>query len=162
MYWLDFVSPYLVKVFECSILKWQSRSTYLLEKAGRGGCIVCQNWSPNWDKTTLVEVRHQYEIVEIFVDYSDDTGAWVTPLTKLDGYIPDECTHEHYQVDPKKKDATVLPLGRCRHVYLKMNVPICLRVAAGVLTLVQLQKSFFKEKQSFTIMQTLVKQTRQS
>ncbi|KAK6142359.1 hypothetical protein DH2020_022707 [Rehmannia glutinosa] len=54
-----------------------------------GGCVriyprsgdiwaVYRNWSPDWDRTTPDEVRHQYEMVE--------EGVWVTPLIKLDGY----------------------------------------------------------------------------
>ncbi|KAK2985688.1 hypothetical protein RJ640_011916 [Escallonia rubra] len=67
------------------------------EKAGRGGCIriyprsgdiwaVYQNWSPDWNRTTPDEVRHQYEMVEVLDDYSEELGVCVTPLVKLDGF----------------------------------------------------------------------------
>ena len=67
------------------------------EKAGRGGCIriyprsgdiwaVYRNWSPDWNKTTPPEVRHQYEMVEVLDDYSEDLGVCVTPLIKLGGF----------------------------------------------------------------------------
>ncbi|KAL8506927.1 hypothetical protein ACS0TY_017715 [Phlomoides rotata] len=67
------------------------------EKAGRGGCVriyprggdiwaVYRNWSPDWNRTTPDEVRHQYEMVEVLDDYSEERGVWITPLVKLDGY----------------------------------------------------------------------------
>ncbi|XP_073282522.1 uncharacterized protein [Primulina huaijiensis] len=67
------------------------------EKAGRGGCVriyprggdiwaVYRNWSPDWNRTTPHNVRHQYEMVEVIEDYSEDHGVWVTPLVKLDGF----------------------------------------------------------------------------
>ncbi|KAL8506930.1 hypothetical protein ACS0TY_017716 [Phlomoides rotata] len=67
------------------------------EKAGRGGCVriyprcgdiwaVYRNWSPEWNRTTPDEVRHQYEMVEVLADYSEEKGVWVTRLVKLNGY----------------------------------------------------------------------------
>uniref|UniRef100_A0A5B6YM94 J domain-containing protein n=1 Tax=Davidia involucrata TaxID=16924 RepID=A0A5B6YM94_DAVIN len=67
------------------------------EKAGRGGCVriypksgdvwaVYRNWSPNWNRTTPDELRHQYEMVEVLDDYSEELGVCVTPLVKLDGF----------------------------------------------------------------------------
>ncbi|GMG98755.1 hypothetical protein Nepgr_000595 [Nepenthes gracilis] len=67
------------------------------EKAGRGGCVriypksgdiwaVYRNWSPDWKRTTPNEVRHQYEMVEVLADYSEELGVRVITLTKLDGF----------------------------------------------------------------------------
>ncbi|CAL5406184.1 unnamed protein product [Camellia sinensis] len=67
------------------------------EKAGRGGCVriypksgdiwaVYRNWSPDWDRTTPDKVRHQYDMVEVLDDYSEELGVCVTPLIKLDGF----------------------------------------------------------------------------
>ncbi|KAK7277025.1 hypothetical protein RIF29_18174 [Crotalaria pallida] len=67
------------------------------EKAGRGGCIriyprsgdiwaVYRNWSQDWDRSTPVEVRHQYEMVEVLDDYSEELGVCVSPLIKLAGF----------------------------------------------------------------------------
>ncbi|CAN4096770.1 unnamed protein product [Withania somnifera] len=67
------------------------------EKAGRGGCVqiypksgdiwaIYQNWSPDWNRKTPDEVRHQYEMVEVLGDYSEDFGVCVVPLVKLDGF----------------------------------------------------------------------------
>lgn len=67
------------------------------EKAGRGGCVriyprsgdiwaVYRNWSPKWNRSTPDEVRHQYEMVEIIDDYSEELGVSVTPLVKLAGF----------------------------------------------------------------------------
>ncbi|XP_074272586.1 uncharacterized protein LOC141596353 [Silene latifolia] len=67
------------------------------EKAGRGGCVrifprsgdiwaVYRNWSPDWNRSTPYDVRHQYEMVEILNDYSEDYGVSVTPLVKVEGY----------------------------------------------------------------------------
>ncbi|CAN4110178.1 unnamed protein product [Withania somnifera] len=63
----------------------------------KGGCVkiypksgdiwaVYRNWSPDWNRTTPAEVRHQYEMVEVLDDYSEDLGVSVTPLIKLDGF----------------------------------------------------------------------------
>ncbi|XP_061361137.1 uncharacterized protein LOC133305043 [Gastrolobium bilobum] len=67
------------------------------EKAGRGGCVriyprsgdiwaVYRNWSPEWNRSTPDEVRHQYEMVEVLDDYSEELGVCVTPLIKLAGF----------------------------------------------------------------------------
>ncbi|KAL1347508.1 hypothetical protein HN51_023577 [Arachis hypogaea] len=67
------------------------------EKAGRGGCVrlyprsgdvwaVYRNWSPEWNRSTPDEVRHQYEMVEVLDDYSEELGVCVSPLIKLTGY----------------------------------------------------------------------------
>ncbi|XVF21138.1 hypothetical protein REPUB_Repub12eG0064600 [Reevesia pubescens] len=67
------------------------------EKAGRGGCIrifpksgdiwaVYRNWSPDWDRSTHDDVRHQYEMVVVLDDYSEKLGVFVTPLVKLAGF----------------------------------------------------------------------------
>ncbi|KAL6982456.1 hypothetical protein U1Q18_044316 [Sarracenia purpurea var. burkii] len=67
------------------------------EKPGRGGCVriypksgdiwaVYRNWSPDWNRTTPDNVRHQYEMVEVLDDYSEELGVCVTPLVKLDGF----------------------------------------------------------------------------
>ena len=67
------------------------------QKAGRGGCVriypksgniwaVYRNWSKNWDRSTPDEVRHQYEMVEVLDDYSEELGVCIVPLVKLDGF----------------------------------------------------------------------------
>ncbi|KAJ1410869.1 hypothetical protein SESBI_21678 [Sesbania bispinosa] len=67
------------------------------EKAGRGGCVriyprsgdiwaVYRNWSPEWNRSTPDKVRHQYEMVEVLDDYSEELGVCVTPLIKLAGF----------------------------------------------------------------------------
>ncbi|XP_044501348.1 uncharacterized protein LOC123222569 [Mangifera indica] len=67
------------------------------EKAGRGGCIrifpkcgeiwaVYRNWSRDWDRSTPDNVRHQYEMVEVLDDYSEELGVCVAPLIKLTGF----------------------------------------------------------------------------
>ncbi|XP_048232931.1 uncharacterized protein LOC8264015 [Ricinus communis] len=67
------------------------------EKAGRGGCVriypksgdiwaVYRNWSPQWNRSTPDDVRHQYEMVEVLDDYSEELGVCVTPLIKLAGF----------------------------------------------------------------------------
>ncbi|KAJ6956130.1 hypothetical protein NC652_007282 [Populus alba x Populus x berolinensis] len=67
------------------------------EKPGRGGCVriypksgdvwaVYQNWSPDWNRSTPDDVRHQYEMVEVLENYSEELGVCVTPLIKLTGF----------------------------------------------------------------------------
>ncbi|XP_004502154.1 uncharacterized protein [Cicer arietinum] len=66
-------------------------------KAGRGGCVriypkcgeiwaVYRNWSTNWNRSTPDEVRHQYDMVEVLDDYSEELGICASPLIKLDGF----------------------------------------------------------------------------
>ena len=45
-----------------------------------------RNWSPDWNRSTPDHVRHQYEMVQVLEDYSEDLGVWVTPLVKLVGF----------------------------------------------------------------------------
>ncbi|KAK6286852.1 hypothetical protein POUND7_013031 [Theobroma cacao] len=67
------------------------------QKAGRGGCVrifpksgdiwaVYRNWSPDWNRSTPDDVRHQYEMVEVLDDYSEELGVCVAPLIKLAGF----------------------------------------------------------------------------
>ncbi|XP_073148493.1 uncharacterized protein [Henckelia pumila] len=87
------------RVFYSEMVEQVNIFSHLLrrEKAGRGGCVrvyprggdiwaVYRNWSPDWNRTTPHNVRHQYEMVEVMEDYSEDHGVWVTPLVKLDGF----------------------------------------------------------------------------
>lgn len=87
------------RVFHSEMVEQVNIFSHLLskEKAGRGGCVriyprcgdiwaVYRNWSPDWNRTTPDEVRHQYEMVEVLGDYSEENGVWVTPLVKLDAY----------------------------------------------------------------------------
>ncbi|KAL3510086.1 hypothetical protein ACH5RR_029487 [Cinchona calisaya] len=87
------------RAYNAEIIEQVNIFSHLLskEKAGRGGCIriyprsgdvwaVYRNWSPDWNRTTPAEVRHQYEMVEVLDDYSEDLGVCVTPLVKLDGF----------------------------------------------------------------------------
>ncbi|KAL7128564.1 hypothetical protein ABFS83_13G004200 [Erythranthe nasuta] len=87
------------RVFHSETIDQVNIFSHLLsrEKTGRGGCVriyprsgdiwaVYRNWSSDWNRATPDEVRHQYEMVEILEDYSEENGVWVTPLIKLDGY----------------------------------------------------------------------------
>ncbi|ESQ36944.1 hypothetical protein EUTSA_v10002426mg [Eutrema salsugineum] len=67
------------------------------KKTGRGGCVrifpktgeiwaVYKNWSLNWNESTPDEVRHQYEMVEILDEYTEQCGVCIVPLVKLEGY----------------------------------------------------------------------------
>ncbi|XP_031267954.1 uncharacterized protein LOC116126389 [Pistacia vera] len=67
------------------------------QKAGRGGCVrifpksgeiwaVYRNWSRDWDRSTPDNVRHQYEMVEVLDDYSEELGVCIAPLIKLTGF----------------------------------------------------------------------------
>ncbi|KAL3646140.1 hypothetical protein CASFOL_011320 [Castilleja foliolosa] len=87
------------RVFHSETVEQVNIFSHLLsrEKAGRGGCVriyprkgdiwaVYRNWSPEWDRTTPDDVRHQYEIVEVLDDYAEENGMWVNPVIKLDGF----------------------------------------------------------------------------
>ncbi|KAK6155320.1 hypothetical protein DH2020_009568 [Rehmannia glutinosa] len=87
------------RVFHSETVEQVNIFSHLLsrEKAGRGGCVriyprkgdvwaVYRNWSPDWNRTTPDELRHQYEMVEVLDDYSEENGVWVTPVIKLDGF----------------------------------------------------------------------------
>ncbi|KAL1561011.1 hypothetical protein AAHA92_03764 [Salvia divinorum] len=87
------------RVFHSETVEQVNIFSHLLvkEKAGRGGCVriyprcgdiwaVYRNWSPDWNRTTSDEERHQYEMVEVLGDCSEEEGVWVTPLVKLDAY----------------------------------------------------------------------------
>ncbi|XP_068669554.1 uncharacterized protein [Aristolochia californica] len=47
---------------------------------------VYRNWSSDWDDTTPNEVRHQYEMVEVLNDYTEERGSCVSPLVKSAGF----------------------------------------------------------------------------
>ncbi|KAI7744206.1 hypothetical protein M8C21_005484, partial [Ambrosia artemisiifolia] len=87
------------RVFHSDVVDQVNIFSHLLgrEKAGRGGCVriypktgdiwaVYRNWSENWNRKTPKEVVHQYEMVEILADYTDEHGVRVAPLVKLEGY----------------------------------------------------------------------------
>ncbi|KAG6422636.1 hypothetical protein SASPL_113013 [Salvia splendens] len=87
------------RVFHSETVEQVNIFSHLLvkEKAGRGGCVriysrcgdiwaVYRNWSPDWNRTTPDEERHQYEMVEVLGDYCEEEGVWVTLLVKLDAY----------------------------------------------------------------------------
>ncbi|XP_047323698.1 uncharacterized protein LOC124927309 [Impatiens glandulifera] len=68
-----------------------------LEKIKRGGCLriyprggdiwaIYKNWSSEWNRETPFEVRHQYEMVEVMMDYDEEDGVCMSPLVKVDGY----------------------------------------------------------------------------
>uniref|UniRef100_A0A1J3IKD0 DnaJ-like protein subfamily C member 14 n=2 Tax=Noccaea caerulescens TaxID=107243 RepID=A0A1J3IKD0_NOCCA len=67
------------------------------KKTGRGGCVrifpktgeiwaVYKNWSLSWNESTPDQVRHQYEMVEVLDEYTEQYGVCVVPLVKLRGY----------------------------------------------------------------------------
>ncbi|XP_010450419.1 PREDICTED: uncharacterized protein LOC104732554 [Camelina sativa] len=75
------------------------------KKTGRGGCVrifpktgdiwaVYKNWSPNWNNSTPDEVRHQYEMVEILDEYSEQFGVCIAPLVKVEGYKTVYCRRD--------------------------------------------------------------------
>lgn len=87
------------RVFHSEVVEQVNIFSHLLsrEKAGRGGCVriyprsgdiwaVYRNWSQDWNRTTPDEVRHQYEMVEVLDDYSEELGVCVVPLIKLNGF----------------------------------------------------------------------------
>ncbi|XP_077222027.1 uncharacterized protein LOC143855859 [Tasmannia lanceolata] len=47
---------------------------------------VYKNWSSDWDETTPDEVRHEYDMVEVLENYTEELGACVAPLVKSVGF----------------------------------------------------------------------------
>ncbi|KAL4588924.1 hypothetical protein LXL04_001824 [Taraxacum kok-saghyz] len=87
------------RVFQSEVVDQVNIFSHLLgrEKAGRGGCVkvypksgdiwaVYRNWSEKWNRKTPKEVVHQYEMVVVLGDCSDDRGVCVAALVKLEGY----------------------------------------------------------------------------
>ncbi|KAK1414407.1 hypothetical protein QVD17_30151 [Tagetes erecta] len=104
------------RVFHSDVVDRVNIFSHLLgrEKAGRGGCVriypkagdiwaVYRNWSETWNRKTPKEVVHQYKMVEIVGDYSDEHGVCVAPLVKLDGY------KTVYQRDPDEHAVCWIP-----------------------------------------------------
>jgi len=98
------------------------------EKAGRGGCVriyprsgdiwaVYRNWSPKWNRSTPDEVRHQYEMVEVIDDYSEELGVSVAPLVKMAGF------KTVYQRNTDKKAIQWIP--RREMLRFSHQVPSC-------------------------------------
>ncbi|XP_015571313.2 uncharacterized protein LOC8274377 isoform X1 [Ricinus communis] len=56
------------------------------------------NWSPDWNQHTPDEVVHQYDMVEVLDDYSEEQGVSVAPLIKVAGFK----TVFHRHMDPNK------------------------------------------------------------
>lgn len=88
-----------LRVFHSETIEQVNIFSHLLsrERAGRGGCVriyprrgdiwaMYQNWSPEWNRLTPTEVRHQYYMVQVLDDYSEENGVHVAPLVKLEGY----------------------------------------------------------------------------
>ncbi|XP_073313782.1 uncharacterized protein [Primulina huaijiensis] len=118
------------RVFNSEMVDQVNIFSHLLRKrkAGRGGCVriyprrgdiwaVYRNWSPFWDRTTPNEVRHQYEMVEVFDDYSEELGVWVAPLIKLDRF------NTVYQRNPDNDSIQYIP--RREMLRFSHQVPSC-------------------------------------
>ncbi|OIW15255.1 hypothetical protein TanjilG_16505 [Lupinus angustifolius] len=45
-----------------------------------------RNWSPDWNERTPDEVIHEYDMVEVLDDFSEEQGITVTPLVKVAGF----------------------------------------------------------------------------
>lgn len=45
-----------------------------------------RNWSADWDENTPDEVIHQYDMIEVLDDYSEEQGVSVIPLVKVAGF----------------------------------------------------------------------------
>lgn len=118
------------RVFNSEMVDQVNIFSHLLrkEKAGRGGCVriyprrgdiwaVYRNWSPDWDRATPNEVRHQYEMVEVLDDYSEELGIWVAPLNKLDLF------KTVYQRNPDNDSIRYIP--RREMLRFSHQVPSC-------------------------------------
>ncbi|XP_073292933.1 uncharacterized protein [Primulina huaijiensis] len=65
-------------------------------KGLRGGILILprkgevwalyKNWSSDWNEQTPDEVIHQYDMVTVLDDYSEDMGVTVAPLVKVVGF----------------------------------------------------------------------------
>ena len=57
-----------------------------------------RNWSLDWDEFTEDDVIHQYDMVEVLEDYSEEHGVMVAPLIKVAGFKTVFCQN----ADPRK------------------------------------------------------------
>lgn len=125
------------RVFHSEIVEHVNIFSHLLgkEKAGRGGCVriyprsgdiwaVYRNWSQDWNRTTPDEVRHQYEMVEVLDDYSEELGVCVAPLIKLNGF------KTVYQRNSSKDAIRWIP--RREMLRFSHQVPSCLLKGEGL------------------------------
>ncbi|PWA89083.1 dnaJ domain-containing protein [Artemisia annua] len=125
------------RVFHSDVVDQVNIFSHLLgrEKAGRGGCVriypksgdiwaVYRNWSENWNRKTPKEVVHQYEMVEIVGDYSEERGVRVANLVKVKGYTT------VYQRDPDEHAVRWFP--RREMLRFSHQVPSCLLKGEGL------------------------------
>ncbi|KAI3716150.1 hypothetical protein L6452_23276 [Arctium lappa] len=126
------------RVFHSDVVDQVNIFSHLLrrEKAGRGGCVriypktgdiwaVYRNWSEKWNRKTPKEAVHQYEMVEVLGDYSDDLGVRVAPLVKLEGYKT-----VYRRKESSERGARWIP--RNEMVRFSHQVPSCLLKGEGL------------------------------
>ncbi|GLJ48392.1 hypothetical protein SUGI_1021580 [Cryptomeria japonica] len=75
-----------VNVFS-HIMRWE-RSKGGVKIMPRRGDVwaLYRDWSPDWDKSTPEEIRHNYLLVEILSDSANGVGIEVVPLVKVEKY----------------------------------------------------------------------------
>jgi len=81
-------------------VKWTKGSRGLIHVYPKKGDVwaLFRNWSLDWDVTTNDDIIHQYDMVEVLEDYSEEHGVNVAPLVKVAGFK----TVFRQNADPRK------------------------------------------------------------
>ncbi|EFH46705.1 hypothetical protein ARALYDRAFT_493634, partial [Arabidopsis lyrata subsp. lyrata] len=133
------------RIRNTDIIDYVNIFSHLLKGKKTGSDIwdVYKNWSPNWNNSTLDEVRHQYEMVEILDEYSEQFGVCIAPLVKVEGYKTVYCRRD--TEESKKWIQGERCCGfriQCHLGFLKKKLVVCPETI-GTWTQLLYQKSCF-------------------
>ncbi|WCJ36270.1 DNAJ heat shock N-terminal domain-containing protein [Euphorbia peplus] len=69
-------------------VKWEKGKRGIVTIYPRKGDVwgMYTHWSPDWDAETLDVLIHNYSMVEVLEDYSEEEGVAVAPLIKVAGF----------------------------------------------------------------------------
>ncbi|OIW03369.1 hypothetical protein TanjilG_29354 [Lupinus angustifolius] len=69
-------------------VKWTKGSRGIIHIYPKKGDVwaLFRNWSVEWNEFTEDEIIHNYDMVEVLEDYSDEQGVDVAPLAKVAGF----------------------------------------------------------------------------
>lgn len=82
------------------MVKWTKGSRGAVHIYPKKGDVwaLYRNWSADWNELTKDEIIHEYDMVEVLEDYSEEKGVNVAPLLKVAGFK----TVFRQNADPRK------------------------------------------------------------